>query len=49
MHYLPYNAAQTFQRIGIWLMFAFMFFGFYVMMQFFSPLMSVFQELLFSL
>jgi Zn-dependent protease len=49
MHYLPYNAAQTYQSIGLYLMFGFMFFGFYVIMIFFAPLMTLFQALLFSL
>jgi Zn-dependent protease len=49
MHYLPYNAAQTFQSIGLYLMFGFMFFGFYIIMLFFGPLMTLFQGLLFSL
>jgi Zn-dependent protease len=49
MHYLPYNAAQTYQSIGLYLMFGFMFFGFYVIMLFFGPLMGIFQGLLFSL
>jgi len=49
MHYLPYNAAQTYQSIGMYLMFGFMFFGFYVIMLFFAPLMAIFKGLLFVL
>jgi Zn-dependent protease len=49
MHYLPYNAAQTYQSIGIYLMFGFMFFGFYFIMIFFGPLMAIFETLLFHL
>jgi Zn-dependent protease len=49
MHYLPYNAAKTYQSIGLYLMFGFMFFGFYIIQLFFFPLMSIFQTLLFTL
>jgi Zn-dependent protease len=49
MHYLPYNAAQTYQRIGMWLMIAFFFVGFAVISLFFTPIMTIFQTLLFSL
>jgi Zn-dependent protease len=49
MHYLPFNAAKTFQSIGLYLMFGFMFFGFYIIQIFFFPLMSIFQRLLFTL
>jgi Zn-dependent protease len=49
MHYLPFNAAQTFQRMGFYLMFAFMFLGFGVIMMVFGPLMGVFNALLFTL
>jgi Zn-dependent protease len=49
MHYLPYNAAQTYQSIGLYLMFAFMFLGFTLIMIVFAPLMGIFQQLLFSL
>ena len=48
-HYLPYNAAQTYQRISLYLMFAFFFLGFYVIQIFFFPIMGIFQSLLFSL
>jgi len=49
MHYLPYNAAQTYQRIGMWLMFAFFFVGFALISAFFFPIMNIFRALLFSL
>lgn len=49
MHYLPYNAAQTYQRIGMYLMIAFFFVGYGVIMLFFSPLMTIFNRLLFTL
>jgi Zn-dependent protease len=46
MHYLPYNAGQTFQRIGIYLMFAFMFLGFGVIVALVNPILAVFNQLL---
>lgn len=49
VYYLPYNAAKTFERWGLWLMFGFMFFGFYAIMAVFSPVLAVFDRLLFSL
>jgi Zn-dependent protease len=49
MHYLPYNAAKTFQSMSIVFMFAFFFLGFYVIQIFFLPIMGIFQSLLFSL
>jgi Zn-dependent protease len=49
MHYLPYNAAQTYQSIGIYLMFGFMFLGFGVIMMIFAPLLGIFNGLLFTL
>jgi Zn-dependent protease len=49
VNYLPYNAAQTYQRIGLWLMIAFFFLGSVVIQLFFGPLMSIFQEVLFRL
>jgi Zn-dependent protease len=49
MHYLPYNAAQTYQRISLYLMFAFLFIGFGVIMALFGPLMTLFNTLLFTL
>jgi Zn-dependent protease len=49
MHYLPYSAAQTYQRIGMWLMIAFFFVGFAVMSVFFFPIMGIFRALLLHL
>jgi|SRR5215472_366151 len=49
MHFLPYNAGQTFQRLGFYLMFAFFFLGYGVIMLFFSPLMTIFNRILFTL
>jgi Zn-dependent protease len=49
MHYLPYNAAQTYQGLSLYLMFGFFFFGFVIIQIFFLPIMTIFQVLLFSL
>ena len=49
MHYLPYNAAQTYQRLGIYFMFGFMFLGFGIILMVFSPLLGIFNALLFTL
>ena len=49
MHYLPYNAAQTYQGLSMYLMFGFFFFGFIIIRIFFSPIMGIFDALLFSL
>jgi Zn-dependent protease len=49
MHYLPYNAAKTYQGMSMYLMFAFFFLGFGVIMFVFSPLLSFFNNLLFIL
>jgi Zn-dependent protease len=49
VHYLPYNAAQTYQRMGMYLMFGFMFLGFGVIMMIFLPLLSIFNHLLAAL
>lgn len=49
MHYLPYNAAQTYQSIGLYLMFGFMFLGFGIIMMIFGPLLAIFNGLLFTL
>jgi Zn-dependent protease len=45
-HFLPYNAAKTFDSMGLYLMFAFMFLGFRVVLYFFSPLLGLFDQLL---
>ena len=49
LNYLPYNAAQTYQRMGLYLMFAFMFLGFGIILAIFLPLLNVFNRLMFSL
>jgi len=49
MHYLPFNAAKTFQSMSLYFMFGFFFLGFYVIQIFFFPIMNIFQSLLFSL
>jgi Zn-dependent protease len=49
MHYLPFNAAKTYQSMSLVFMFAFFFLGFYVIEIFFLPVMGIFQSLLFRL
>jgi Zn-dependent protease len=49
MHYLPFNAAKTYQSMSLYLMFGFFFLGFYVIQIAFFPIMTVFKILLFSL
>ncbi len=49
MHYLPFNAAKTYQSMSLYFMFGFFFLGFYVIQLFFFPVMGIFQSLLFSL
>jgi Zn-dependent protease len=49
LNYLPYNAAQTFQRMSLYLMFAFMFLGFGLILSVFLPLLNFFDSLLFRL
>ena len=48
-HYLPYNAAKTYQSMSLYFMFGFFFLGFYVIQIFFFPIMNIFQGLLLSL
>jgi Zn-dependent protease len=48
-HYLPFNAAKTYQSMSLYFMFGFFFLGFYVIQIFFFPIMNIFQALLFSL
>jgi Zn-dependent protease len=45
-HFLPYNAAKTFDSMGLYLMFGFMFLGFRIVLYFFSPLLGIFNQLL---
>jgi Zn-dependent protease len=48
-HYLPYNAAKTYQSMSLFFMFAFFFLGFYIIELFFLPIMTIFKLLLFLL
>jgi Zn-dependent protease len=48
-HYLPYNAAKTYQSLSLYLMFGFFFLGFYIIQIIFFPVMTIFKILLFSL
>ena len=48
-HYLPYNAAKTYQSLSLYFMFGFFFLGGYVINLFFFPILSLFNNLLFSL
>ncbi len=45
-HFLPYTAAQTFDRMGLYLMLGFMLIGFRIIMIFFIPLLVIFDRLL---
>jgi Zn-dependent protease len=45
-HFLPYRAQQTFDSIGLYLMFGFMFLGFRIILIFFFPLLLFFNGLL---
>ncbi|NYF79201.1 site-2 protease family protein [Granulicella arctica] len=45
-HFLPYNAAKTFDSLGIYLLFGFMFFGFRLVLMFFGPLLGIFDQML---
>ncbi len=49
IHYLPYNAAKTYESLSMWMMIGFFFIGFYVIMIFFAPLMTIFNTMLFTL
>ena len=49
IHYLPYNAAKTYESLSMWMMIGFFFLGFYVIMIFFAPLMTIFNAMLFTL
>ena len=48
-HYLPYNAAKTYQSMSLFFMFAFFFLGYYIIEIFFLPIMTIFKLLLFLL
>ena len=45
-HYLPYNAAKTYQSLSLYLMFGFFFLGGYVINLFFFPILNIFDILL---
>ena len=49
MNYLPYEMAKSYERFGIYFMFAFFFFGFGIVMLFFFPFFNFFNGLLFHL
>ena len=49
VYYLPYNAAKAYERYSLWLMFGFMFFGFGVILAVFTPVLALFDRLLYSL
>jgi Zn-dependent protease len=49
MNYLPYEMAKSYERYGMYFMFAFFFIGFGVVMMFFSPFFTVFNYLLLTL
>jgi Zn-dependent protease len=49
MNYLPYEMAKSYERLGIYFMFAFFFLGFGIIMLFFSPFFNLFNNLLFTL
>ena len=46
IHFLPYNAAKAFEQYSLWIMIAFFFVGFYVIMMIFGPIFAVFNGLL---
>jgi Zn-dependent protease len=48
-HYLPYNAAKTYQSLSLYFMFGFFFLGGYVINLFFFPILTIFNILLASL
>jgi Zn-dependent protease len=48
-HFLPYNAQQQFDRMSFFLMIAFFFVGFRIILAIMSPLLGVFNALLFAL
>jgi Zn-dependent protease len=45
-HFLPYNAQQTFDSMGLYLMLGFMFVGFRIILIFFIPLLVFFDGIL---
>ncbi|MDE1155966.1 MAG: site-2 protease family protein [Acidobacteriaceae bacterium] len=49
VHFLPYNAAKAFEQYALYIMIAFFFFGFYVIMAIFGPIFTIFQNLMLRL
>ena len=47
-HFLPYNAAQQYDRMSFYLMIAFFFLGFRIILTIMSPLLNLFNGLLLS-
>ena len=45
-NFLPYNAARTFDSWALYLMFGFMFLGYWIVLAIFTPLLAVFNQLL---
>lgn len=48
-HFLPYNAAQQYDRMGFYLMLAFFFIGFRIILTIANPLLNLFNALLSAL
>jgi Zn-dependent protease len=46
IHFLPYNAAKAFERYSLYIMIAFFFIGFPLVMMVFGPLLGVFNTML---
>lgn len=46
VHFLPYNAAKAYEQYSLWIMIAFFFVGFYLIMFIFGPLFAVFNGIL---
>jgi Zn-dependent protease len=46
IHFLPYNAGKTFERYSLYIMIAFFFLGFPLVMMVFGPLLGVFNAML---
>jgi Zn-dependent protease len=46
IHFLPYNAAKAFERYSLYIMIAFFFLGFPLVMMVFGPLINVFNAML---
>jgi Zn-dependent protease len=46
VHFLPYNAAKAFEQYSMWIMIAFFFVGFRIILIVFSPLLVIFNSLL---